>query len=188
MPRQSYSLLHMFALVILLLRQRSYDIRGRLSSCGWKSCNTRNSSSSGPTTNWRHPIRSNVNPAAIQPQSSLNPSEPQSIGASTSIHLGHLLAPSGLCLGLFLDSFWPHPGHLELKKRAFLVHIKTHFVPSDISLLPWLREWMDFLSRLSINYDWERGCLFQIPYAFGYDYLPLFPITNCVTNCYLFPR
>ena len=146
MPRQSYSLLHMFALVILLLlRQRSFDIRGRLSSCGWKSCNTRNSSSSGPTTNWRHPIRSNVNPAAIQPQSSpdpasihrsLNPSEPQSIGASTSIHLGHLLAPSGLCLGLFLDSFWPHPGHLELKKRAFLVHIKTHFVPSDISLLP----------------------------------------------------
>ena len=140
-------------------RRRSSDIRGRLSSCGWKSCNTRNSSSSGPTTNWRHPIRSNVNPAAIQPQSSLNPSEPQasvhrslkprsiaasihqspefpSIGASTSIRLGHLLAPSGLCLGLFWDSFWPHPGHLELKKRAFLVHIKTHFVPSDISLLP----------------------------------------------------
>ena len=129
MPRQSYSLLHMFALVILLLlRQRSFDIRGRLSSCGWKSCNTRNSSSSGPTTNWRHPIRSNVNPAAIQPQSSLNPSEPQSIGASIhwSLNLDPSRPPPGPTwtlpwpvLGLILASSWALGAEEKGVSRAY---------------------------------------------------------------------
>ena len=115
------------------LRRRSSDIRGRLSSCGWKSCNIRNPSlrpnNKLAISNavWRH---SSLNSSPIRPQSFSNPA---SIGLNPSIHSSW--NPSRALLHLIPHPFGPHSQSI---RASFSIHsglILHPFGPHSSSIL-----------------------------------------------------